>query len=413
MNKKNSKKAIDRKVKRYLKRFKVINVFLAVVFLFQLGYIIFTLNFRGVESVYFDGINALVSTNSYYATVGSNNDNDKFFEKAKITKYNEKKEKTFEKLYNVGFNSSFFGVCLDGEDLIAVGSFEKTSTDHKNLVRRALIVKYDKDGEIVFEKDFKILDNSKFTSIKKIDDGYLVTGQSVYSSTKIGDSNGGAVLVRFDKDGNIIWSKTYGSNKEAIFNDLLVVDNYIYTVGRDADNLGILCKYDMEGNFTAYNDYKYTDGIGFSGIVNIDDKIYISGANRVDEFNTDAMIVEYDSDCNFIRQKIYKSKGIDRYNKLITDDHDNLVVIGTKAINRKKYSKTIDEFDYDGIIAKYNSHLDEVLVVAYGDNQDDYFTDIEVVGGNYLVVGYSSYGDGSYLSKFINYSGALKVLEVE
>jgi len=52
-------------------------------------------------------------------------------------------------------------------------------------------------------------------------------------------------------------------------------------------------------------------------------------------------------------------------------------------------------------------------VVNYGDERDDYFTDIIFANEKYLVSGYSSYEDGSYMSKFINYSKALKVLEVE
>ncbi len=412
-NRKNSKKIKERRNRRIIKRLKLVIVLCLLILVGELGYIGYSIFNRKEESLYFDGINAIVSTDSYYATVGSNNNNDNYYEKAKISKYNEKKEKTFEKLYNVGFNSSFFGVTVDEDSLVAVGSYEKDIDDHNDLVRRALIVKYDANGDIAFEKDFKVLDNSKFTSIKKIEDGYLVTGQSVYKNTKVGTSDGGAILVKFDKDGNVVWSKTYGSNKAAIYNDLLLVDDYIYTVGTDDNYLGILCKYDLDGNLVAYNDYKYTDGIGFSGIVNIGDKIYISGANRVNKSNTDAMIVEYDVDCKYIKQKIYKSKGIDRFNKLIKDDHDNLIAIGLMATNRSKRSRTVDEFDYDGVVGKYNANLDEIAVVTYGDEQDDYFTDIKVVNGNYLVVGYSSYEDGSYLSKFISYSDAFKVLGVE
>ncbi|MCI8460406.1 MAG: hypothetical protein HFE81_03310 [Bacilli bacterium] len=411
--KKNSKRIKERKQRRLIKRFKLVIILCLLVLVGELGYIAYAFLGRKEESLYFDGINGLVGNDSYYASVGSNNNNDNFFEKAKISKYNEKKEKTFEKLYNVGFNSVFFGVTEDEDNLVAVGSYEKTEEDHDNLIRRALIVKYDVNGEIVFDKDFKILDNSKFTSIKKVDDGYLVTGQSVYKNTKVGDSDGGAILVKFDKDGNVLWRKTYGSNKAAIYNDLLVVNNFIYTVGTDDNYLGIICKYDMDGNLVSYNDYKYTDGIGFSGIVNIGNKIYISGANRVNKSNTDAMIVEYDTDCQYIKQKIYKSKGLDRFNKLIKDDHDNVIAIGTMATNRSKRSRTVDEFDYDGVVGKYNSDLEEIAVVTYGDERDDYFTDIKVVNGNYLVVGYSSYEDGSYLSKFISYSDALKVLGVE
>ena len=146
----------------------------------------YSLLFKNKESLYFDGINALITNDSYYVTVGSNNDNSNHYEKAKVSKHNRKKEKTFEKLYNVGYNSAFFGVSMDEDNIVAVGSYEKTADDHNDSVRRALIVKYDSLGEIIFAEDFKLLDNSKFTSVTTIEDGYLVTGQSVYKNTKVG-----------------------------------------------------------------------------------------------------------------------------------------------------------------------------------------------------------------------------------
>lgn len=399
--------------KKVLKRLKIITFLCIFVLIIELLYVGYFFLFNRTESLYFDGVNSLVSNDNYYVTVGSNNDNDYFFEKAKISKYNKKMEKTFEKLYNVGYNSAFFGALLDEDSIVAVGSYERDKDDHEKAIRRALIVKYDSSGEIIFEKDFKILDNSRFTSIVMVDDGYLVTGQSIYQSTRVGGKSGGAILLKYNKDGELLWSKTYGSNKFAVFNDLLVVNNSIYTVGVNEENLGIICQYDMDGNFITYNDYKYTDEIGFSGIVSIDNHLYVSGANHMSVDDTDSLIVEYDYDCEYQNQVIYDNKGKARFNKMIVDDHNNLIVIGIVAENKKSNDKRADNFNYDGIIGKYSSSLEKISVVTYGDERDDFFTDINLIDGNYLVIGYSSYEDGSYLSKFIRYSDALKILGVE
>lgn len=399
--------------KKLVKNLKRISIILILILVSEVLFIGYHLLYNKEKNVYFDGINAVVSSDDYYATVGSNNDNDKHFEKAKISFYNMKKEKTFEKIYNVGFNSTFFGVILDGSDVIAVGSYEKTQDDRDNSIRKALIVKYDKSGNIIFEKDFEVLDNSKFTSITKYGDYYYVTGQSVYKSTSIGNKEGGAILCKYDKDGNLIWSKTYGNSKSAVYNDLLIYNDNIYVVGDDENYLGILCKYDLDGNFMAYNDYKSTDNTGFSGIVNIGDKIYVSGANMQENDLTDAMIVMYDTNCNYLKQVTYDAKGTERFNKLVLDDNDNIVAIGTLYTARKNNHNTVDEYDYDGIIAKYNSNLEKLDDVRYGDERDDFFTDVIFIHGKYIIVGYSSYEDGSYMSKFISYSKAFKVLEVE
>ena len=399
--------------KKLVKNLKRISIILILILVSEVLFIGYHLLYNKEKNVYFDGINAVVSSDDYYATVGSNNDNDKHFEKAKISFYNMKKEKTFEKIYNVGFNSTFFGVILDGSDVIAVGSYEKTQDDRDNSIRKALIVKYDKSGNIIFEKDFEVLDNSKFTSITKYGDYYYVTGQSVYKSTSIGNKEGGAILCKYDKDGNLIWSKTYGNSKSAVYNDLLIYNDNIYVGGDDENYLGILCKYDLDGNFMAYNDYKSTDNTGFSGIVNIGDKIYVSGANMQENDLTDAMIVMYDTNCNYLKQVTYDAKGTERFNKLVLDDNDNIVAIGTLYTARKNNHNTVDEYDYDGIIAKYDSNLEKLDDVRYGDERDDFFTDVIFIHNKYIIVGYSSYEDGSYMSKFISYSKALKVLEVE
>lgn len=396
---------------RKIKILKSIILVCIAVLIIEVIYIGYHLTYNSEKSIYFDGINAIEATNKNFITIGSNNDNDNHYEKAKISKYDLKKQKTFEKLYNVGYNSSFFGVTIDGDDFVVVGSYEKDEEDHEKLVRKALIVKYDKDGNVIFENDFSLLDNSKFTSIIKVGEDYLVTGQSIYENTRVGESEGGAILAKYDKDGELVWYKTYGGSKSAIFNDLIVVRDNIYVVGTDENYLGVIVKYDLDGNYIGYNDYKTTDSLGFGGITNIDGFLYVSGALRRDKYDNDAMIVRYNLDCVYIDQVVYSGEGIERFNKIVVDNHDNLIAIGTMAIPKKE--KGISEYNYDGIVAKYDKNLKYIDSVSYGDERDDYFTDIKVVDDRYLVVGYSSYEDGSYMSKFISYSSALKVLGVE
>ena len=193
---------------------------------------------------------------------------------------------------------------------------------------------------------------------------------------------------------------------------MIICNDSLYVVGNDENYLGIICRYDFDGNIIDYNDYKSTDNIGFSGIVNIEDKIYVSGANRGGD-STDAMIVMYDSSCNYLSEVTYDNGGIDRFSKLVLDDDKNIIAIGTMYTTRTDSDESVDEYNYNGIIGKYDSNLNMIDVVNYGDERDDYFTDIIFANEKYLVSGYSSYEDGSYMSKFINYSKALKVLEVE
>ena len=387
----------------------ILFVFILIIEILLLGNKVLS---REKESLYFNGMNAIVHQDSYYVSVGSNNDNINYYEKAKISKYNKKREKTFEKLFNVGYNSSFFGVSVDKDDIIAVGSYEKSLEQHQDSVRKALLVKYDSKGDMIFTKDYSVLDNSKYIKVLVVDDGYLICGQSVYKNTKVGSKEGGAILVKYSKEGKLLWSKTFGDNKSAVFNDFLILNQKIYVVGMRDSYIGVICQFDLEGNLLDFKDYYYTDELGFTGIVSYQDNIYVSGSKRIDEVHTTGLIVKYDLDGNLIQEVSYEGEGNTRFHKLIVDDKEHIISIGIISTNKNNGSKTADVFNYDGLIGKYSVSLEEIGITSYGEERDDYFTDITIEDNNYLVVGYSSYEDGSYLSKFIRYSDALKVLEV-
>ena len=375
----------------------------AFVFIFSL--------FREKKTFYFDGVNAIRKNEHYYVVVGSNNDNDLHYEKAKLSIYNNDREKILEKLYNVGFNSAFFGVCLEENNLVAVGSYEKTEKEHQDSIRSAFIVKYDYDGNIIFEQSFQLLDNSKFTGIVSVDDGYYVIGQSVYKSTRVGNDQGGAILVKYDKEGNLEWYRTIGSSKDGIFHDLCVVGDSIYVVGLKESGIGLICKYQVDGNLIFEKEFDDMDDIGFSGIIQVGDFYYTGGSKKTDH-GVEAYLLKLSDDGSVVNSVSYDKVLNARFQRLVFDEDDSIAVIGSHYLEKKPTGSTVDYYNYDGLIVKYNLDLEFITSVTYGDDGDDYFTDIIYENG-YLVAGYSSYEDGSYYSKFIRYSDALKVLGVE
>lgn len=407
---------MDRKV---LKTLKMVAIFCVIILVVELGYICYRAFYSSEKFIYFDGINAIKNTSDGFITVGSNNNNENHYEKGILTTYSNKMEKSFEKVYNKGYNSAFFGVAVDGDEYVAVGSYEASRKEHQDGVRSGLFIKYDKQGEILFEKSFQVLGNSKFVNVSVQEDGYLVVGQSVYEDMTLGLSDqGGAFLIKYGKDGKELWRSNYGGSKSAIYNDLLVSGDFIYTVGKDASNVGIISKYDMNGNRLLTTNYEFTDGFGFTGITKVDDVLVVCGGKKESrddmDSNTDAFLVRYTFDLEQIDEVTYHDVGIERYNRVMLDKQGDLVTIGTTASYDKNKNETeINVLSYDGIIGKYKNDLKEVKVEKYGDERDDHFTDFVFVDDYYLVSGYSSYEDGSYLSKFINYSDALKVLEVE
>lgn len=371
------------------------------------------------ESNNFDSINAFSKIDSSYIAVGSNNHNDKAYEKGKITKYNEKYEKVWEKYFNRGYNSSFYNVALDGDNAVAIGGVQETKTELKENTTTALIVKYDKNGKELFYKTFQVLGNTKFKGIKVVEDGYIVVGQSIYENSTLGMSNeGGAIIIKYDKSGNVMWQHNYGGNKSGLYNDLVVTDQYIYAVGKNYGRVGIISQYSLNGDHIKTENYNYTDTLGFTGITKIENELFVVGAKKMkeDEYDhdIDALIVKYNENCEKLEEVTYNGNALERFNTVTSDEKNNLVIVGHQAfLDKEKSTKKNNVYIYNGLLAKYKKNLKGVYVEKYGENNNSYFTDVIVVEGSYLVSGYSKYKKHGHFSKFITYSTAGKVLGVK
>ena len=401
--------------KRLKKIFKIIVIICVLVLIVDIGVLIYNNFIKEEEINYFDSINSYEVLDNKIIAVGSNSNNDKGYEKAKITLYDSNYEKIWETLYNKKYNSNFYAVKQDEDNYIAVGDFEANKKEHEESVRSALIAMFSEDGSLLTEKSFQVLGNSKFTNLLVVEDGYIVIGQSIYENMTLGVSDeGGAFIIKYDKELNEVWKHNYGGSKSGLYNDLIIVNNNIYVAGKDSSRLGIISKYSLDGNYIATTTYEQTDTFGFTGITTDNNNLFVVGAKKTSEdqnnYDTDSLIVKYDLDLNKVNEKLYTGEGMERYNRVIIDSNSNIVVAGQTGIyNKEKSTSKLNVFSYDGILAKYDNDLEELLVEKYGNEEDDYFTDIKQINDEYIVSGYSSI-DNSYISKFITYTKSGKLI---
>lgn len=378
---------------------KILFIFLSILIL-VVSFLLFF--YKEEEPTYFDSINAIeVTPSSDIFAVGINNANDGEISKAKVARYDSKQEKIWEKVYNKGYSSKFNDIVYDEEEIVFVGSYEATKEDHKNRIETAIVLKYDLDGDLIFEKEFKSYYNTKFSSVFVMDDGYIVSGTGEKNGKKIG------VLVKYNTDGTVDWKKKFSDGDNIKFNDVIIISDFIYVVGSKNTNQGLIAKYDMDGNLL---DTTTSDGVssyGFSSITLIDSNLVVTTGKQVDSNKTDAMLVRYDLDLNYLNEATYKLKDSSFFRKVIVDSNQDLLVLGTAREIKK------DKVIHHSFVGKYRSNLEKAQVVNYYNDTDDYLTDIEIFDGNYLVSGYSFYSDQGYLSKFLLYSEALKLLEVK
>ena len=215
----------------------------------------------------------------------------------------------------------------------------------------------------------------------------------------------GAFIVKFDSNGNKIWSKLIGTSKydEAGSVSTDSAGN-IYMVGHSWGNFdghynnsdridAFIVKFDSNGNKiwsklmgTSVDDYSYgisTDSVG---------NIYMVGASGGDfdghsnsnSGNNDAFIVKFDSSGNKIWSKLMGTSGNDGASDVSTDSVGNIYMVGTSNDDFDGHSNS---GSYDAFIVKFDSSGNKIWSkLMGGSGADNVSTDNS---GNIYMVGVS------------------------
>ena len=331
---------------------------------------------------HFDAINDIIKVDDGYIAVGvsdfsdSKEINTKIYEytdsttnekskiianQSKIAKYDNNFKLIWEKTYNNMYDSTFYSVLKVDGGYIAVGSIVSRYEQIKIDVRDALIVKYDLNGKEIWHKTYHVLSDTEY--YKAIDDGdgnIVVIGQSIYENMEVGSHiTGGGIIVRYNKDGEMLAHNNYGGNKSGSFNDIIKVDDGYIICGKDATNYGIIIKFkkdfdrDPKDNnlitkkLMWQRSYANTDNIGFTSMVLVNNTIYAVGAintskekdeNGKDIFKYDAGIVLYNTKGKYLGNYSILEDVHHRFNSVIVEDN-NLLLTGLLDVDNKKKEK--------------------------------------------------------------------------
>ena len=140
---------------------------------------------------------------------------------------------------------------------------------------KMLVVKVDRNGQLIWKKEYTDEGHNFGNSILEIEDGYLLCGVK----------NDDSFLVKVKKEnGDILFSKTFENGGSDAFEHLLLVNNQIFAVG-------------YTNSEDKYNNF-YSEGesslhiLDLDGTIikNIDIKSYMSHAYRIKSINNDIYI---------------------------------------------------------------------------------------------------------------------------
>ena len=411
--KKDNKIKIDKKKNKVIKRVVIISLAIIIIELLIM-LVIKVLRERDISHA--NIINDLIMDDNGYVAVGVSDFYDSNFvnlrtyeytnpinkkktkmitNQARIAKYDKDLNLVWENTFSNLYDANFYSVLSVSDGYIAVGSLVSRYEQIDANIRDALIVKYDLSGKMIWHKTYHVLSDTEFYKI--IDDGddnYIVVGQSIYENMEVGSHyTGGGIIVRYDKEGNLLAHNNYGGNKSGSFNDIIKVNDGYLVCGKDATNYGILVKFKKDFN-RGENDhnliskkvlwqrtYSNTDTIGFSGMVIKDNTIYLAGAINVSNekdkdnkpiFKYDAGLVLYNTSGKYLGKYSLEDEVHHHFNSIILDN-DDLILTGLinvdsiKKGNKQdsmtiKYSLTNKKFFDKKIYQEKNDYIINKIV---------------------------------------------------
>ena len=302
------------------------------------------------------------------------------------------------------------------DELIAVGYFRADDINGlvNNGSDDIVIIKFDNNGKIVWQKSIGGSKSERLYSTVALSDGTYVSS-GYYGSTDIdGISNKGgkdAMIIRYDETGNIIWQKSFGGSGDEAFENIFLTKNEEiiacgYSSSTDIDGItnngekdALIVKYDKEGNIlwkTTWagagkhisNKYLLTEDeeiILFNEYYGEVDGLSFKGVN-------DVAIVKFDKNGNLIWQKSWGGSGEEYlYTYKVLNDGSIILVGDTDSSDIDNFS---NKGKRDAFLLKYDKNGNLIWQKSWGGSNKDGFTDIDILNNNEIfVVGYTYSND--------------------
>lgn len=325
-------------------------------------------------------------------------------QEAKIIRMDSKGTTLFEKAYETESNSSFASVSLLSDGYLAVGS----QTTEGTGTSKAIIVKYDKEGNVVWDRSYASHGNAEFLEAIPVADGIWVVGSGSKSEKDSSEQYG--LVTKYDLSGQLVFEKLYEENP-SVYRGGVVVGTYLYVVGRQEEDMGILSCYAQDGTYQWTKEYEHTDSFGFTDVVFFGDSLYVVGAKKIlpnndenesrETENTDALLLRYSLEGNVLFEKVFGGSGFERYQSVITYGQ-KLMAVGFSSSKDSGLKIFTDGKKRTGILVKFDSNGNIEGKTVFGGSNNDYLTSITTDNSNLYITASTNSKDGNIMTTLDN-----------
>jgi hypothetical protein len=247
---------------------------------------------EGLEEFVHD---AIATPKSEVFIVGTIQENRSEQPNAYLLKLNAFGDLKWSKTYGATGDDRFYSIVAANDEGYVMAGY---SDSYGRGDRDMFIVKVDREGEVVWRKNYGSDLDEEANALVAVSDGYVMAGYVEFDSR-----NRDYYVVKVNEDGGLMWSRTYGSRfdyEEAL--DLLTNEEDELWIGGNQGTVGPihLMKTDAEGVMIWEKEYE-TDFIEaqFSQMAATEDGILLSGTAAISSTNNDIYLLKVDENGNF------------------------------------------------------------------------------------------------------------------
>jgi hypothetical protein len=274
----------------------------------------------------------------------------------------------------------------------------------------ALIVKFDKNDNIEWARNYggSAIDYF-YNAIETFNGGFVAVGYSKSSNAGFANKGGSdAIIIKYDKNGNQLWENSFGGDSNDEYNEVAELpDGSLVVVGySESSDAGFIAKGDADAIIVKYNSsgkqlwFKSLGGNNldvFNSVKISQGDIFVVGSSSSTDLSIpnigdrDSLVCRYDANGNLIWIKSFGGEKFDGFYRLIEDSSGNFVTTGWS-------SSFHDSDNVKGLMAKFDRNGNFTWHTVWGGSMNNYFRDIVETVNGYVVVGYSHSKDNEFTS---------------
>jgi len=251
------------------------------------------------------------------------------------------------------------------------------------------LIKTDEDGNEVWSKTFGGSDYEWGISVQQTSDGgYIITGYT----DSFGAGEDDVYLIKTDKNGNEVWSKTFGGSDDDVGGSVqqtsdggYIIAGYTYSFGAGPSNI-YLIKTDENGNEVWSKTFGGSGGDSGNSVQQTSDGGYfIAGVTSGGVY-----LIKIDENGNEVWSKTFGGTDDDVGGSVQQTTDGGYIIVG--------WTRSFGVGSDDVYLIKTDSNGNEEWSETFGGSGDDYCNSVQqTTDGGYIIAGdTNSYGAGGW-----------------